>query len=39
MNAKKLILASLAGGVVTFLLGGLWHAIILAISTRRIRLL
>ena len=30
MNAKKLILASLAGGVVTFLLGGLWHAIILA---------
>ena len=30
MNAKKLILASLAGGVVTFLLGGLWHTIILA---------
>ncbi len=30
MNVKKLILASLGGGVVTFLLGGLWHAIILA---------
>lgn len=30
MNTKKFILASLAGGIVTFLLGGLWHAIILA---------
>jgi len=30
MNIKKLILASLGGGMVTFLLGYLWHAVILA---------
>ena len=30
MDMKKFILASLGGGIVTFLLGGLWHALILA---------
>ncbi|MCH6560347.1 hypothetical protein IH799_08350 [candidate division KSB1 bacterium] len=30
MNIKKLILASLAGGAVTFLLGGFWHARLMA---------
>ncbi len=30
MNVKKLILASLGGGVVTFLLGGFWHVWLMA---------
>ena len=30
MNIKKLILASLGGGIVTFLLGGFWHAWLMA---------
>ena len=30
MNVKKLILASLGGGIVTFLLGGFWHAWLMA---------
>ena len=29
MNAKKLILASLGGGVATFLLGYLWHMLVM----------
>ena len=30
MNVKKLIMASLGGGVVTFLLGGFWHTWLMA---------
>ena len=30
MNVKKFLLAALAGFVVQFLLGGLWHAVIMA---------